>query len=107
MLDRERVERGEIGERRQLVDVDREVVDPEPERRDPRRVLALGEQRLVLGAYVTRHGRPATGRSARSPNPGGSCATSALIVACAVADSSASTSSLMNTFGRSASACCQ
>ena len=49
MLEEVRVERREVGERRQRVDVDGEVVDAEAERGDPRGVLALLEELRVLG----------------------------------------------------------
>ena len=60
---------GEAGERGQRVDVDREVIDAKAERRDPRRVLALGEQRLVVGARdAATAARPtADPRARRSP----------------------------------------
>src|SRR6185312_15932138 len=45
--DEERVELAEAAERRQSIHGNREMVDAETKRSQPRRVLALGEQRLV------------------------------------------------------------
>ena len=59
MLDDKRDQRLEIGERRERAHVDGEVVHAEPERGDPRRVLALGQQRCILAVRdAPRAARP-------------------------------------------------